>query len=416
MSLQQHLATVVELTNLTGNDVVLPLEQHSVPLSHAIGIENIQEEIEPGFRDGLGASDTLYRRSVFSQLDDRAGTNDSEHSDWSNGQGLVADHRTLSLPRLSTLRGLSNASLIAAPPRPRNTTAQDAMNHHTINRQFGQMNAPDNGLKALQLPKEVLTNGDSLNHPRDAGQTTGSTTCHDALPSALGGINTKQFGPGRESFVNAQTPYAEVHALREPHPPDSNHHGSDNPYQDEPNQTISSENMRLRDDITKPFSGHGEYDFEASEHKPATDEVMVDADDDVHNCIGESTTMVSTSTEQSQPTATATDVDAEWEIDGDLMGKEVIDGEVYYLVPWKPTLVPANRMQNALGLINRFEARFGAQSDKSVEEVRVAKRTAMSRKSSKHSKDVTACRRGRPRKQRLENWGTTFECSKKFLG
>lgn len=42
MSLQQHLATVVELTNLTGNDVVLPLEQHSVPLSHAIGIENIQ--------------------------------------------------------------------------------------------------------------------------------------------------------------------------------------------------------------------------------------------------------------------------------------------------------------------------------------------------------------------------------------
>ncbi|CAH0024522.1 unnamed protein product [Clonostachys rhizophaga] len=157
------------------------------------------------------------------------------------------------------------------------------------------------------------------------------------------------------------TQYAEVYALREPHPPDSNHHGNDNTYQDEP----SSENMRLRDDITKPFSDHGEYDFEASEHKPATYEVMVDADEDVHDCIGESNTMVSSSMEQSQPTATATDVDAEWEIDGDLMGKEVIDGEVYYLVPWKPTLVPANRMQNALDLINRFEAQFGAPSDKS---------------------------------------------------
>uniref|UniRef100_A0A8H7NHP0 Chromo domain-containing protein n=1 Tax=Bionectria ochroleuca TaxID=29856 RepID=A0A8H7NHP0_BIOOC len=98
--------------------------------------------------------------------------------------------------------------------------------------------------------------------------------------------------------------------------------------------------MRPRDDITRPFSGHGEDDLEAPEHRPAADEVRVDADDDDHGCIGEPTTMVSTSTEQSQPTAIVTDVDAEWEIDGDLMGKEVIDGEVYYLVPWKPTLVP----------------------------------------------------------------------------
>jgi hypothetical protein len=160
--------------------------------------------------------------------------------------------------------------------------------------------------------------------------------------------------------------------------------------------------MRPRDDITTPFSGHGEDDLEAPEHRPAADQVMVDPDDDGYSCIGESTTMVSTSTEQSQPTAISTDVDAEWEIDGDLMGKEVIDGEVHYLVPWKPTLVPATLMQNALELINSFEARFRAQSGKSVEGARVAKKIATSRKSSQHGKDTTARRRGRPRKQRLE--------------
>ncbi|CAI6040791.1 unnamed protein product [Clonostachys chloroleuca] len=386
MSLGQHSAVIVELT-LTGNDIELPSEQHSVPLSHAIGVENDQEKIEPGFCDGLGASNTIHRRTASSQLEDRAGTNDSEHSDWSNGHGLVADTQTLSLSRPSSATGLSNASLTAASPPPRNTTAQDAMNHHTINQQFDQLNAPGNGLKALQLPREILSSGDSSNHPRDAGQSTGSTACHNALPSALGGMNTKQTGPERESFVNALTRDAQGHALRESH-------------RDERNQTIISENMGPRDD-TRPFSGHGENDLEAPEHRLVADEVMGDAEDDVHSCIGESTAMVSTSTEQSQPTAISTDVDAEWEIDGDLMGKEVIDGEVYYLVPWKPTLVPVTMMQNALELINRFEARVGAQTGKSVEGARVANKFATSRTSSQHE-DTTARRRGRPRKQRVE--------------
>lgn len=35
------------------------------------------------------------------------------------------------------------------------------------------------------------------------------------------------------------------------------------------------------DDITEPFSGHGEDDLEAPAHRPAAAEVMVDADDDV---------------------------------------------------------------------------------------------------------------------------------------
>ncbi|CAI6040874.1 unnamed protein product [Clonostachys chloroleuca] len=129
---------------------------------------------------------------------------------------------------------------------------------------------------------------------------------------------------------------------------------------------------------------------------------MVDADDDVYSYAGESTIMISTSPEQSQPTAITTDVDAEWEIDGELIGKEVIDGNVHYMVNWKPTLVPATMMQNALELIDRFEARFGAQSGKSVEGARVAKKTAMSWKSSKHGKNTTARRRGRPHLPGLE--------------
>jgi hypothetical protein len=44
------------------------------------------------------------------------------------------------------------------------------MSQHTINQQFGQLNAPDNGLKALQVQREELNDGDSSNHPGDAGQ------------------------------------------------------------------------------------------------------------------------------------------------------------------------------------------------------------------------------------------------------
>ncbi|CAH0019970.1 unnamed protein product [Clonostachys rhizophaga] len=149
--------------------------------------------------------------------------------------------------------------------------------------------------------------------------------------------------------------------------------------------------MRPRDDITTPFSGYGEDNLEAPEHRPAADEIMVDADDDIHSCIG-----------------VTTDVDVEWEIDGDLMGKEVIDGEVYYLVPWKPTLVPATMMQSALELINRFEARFGAQTSKSVEGARVANKIATSQKPSQHGKDMTARRLGRYNTIQYNTAATSF--------
>jgi hypothetical protein len=42
-------------------------------------------------------------------------------------------------------------------------------------------------------------------------------------------------------------------------------------------------------------------------------------------------------------------------------GKEVLDGEVHYLVEWSATLVPKNELGKAKPLVEKFEARFRAQ-------------------------------------------------------
>lgn len=50
----------------------------------------------------------------------------------------------------------------------------------------------------------------------------------------------------------------------------------------------------------------------------------------------------------------------EWEI-RDIIGKEVVDGEVYYLVEWSATWVPKLEMGKAKGLVDKFEARLRAK-------------------------------------------------------
>ena len=50
----------------------------------------------------------------------------------------------------------------------------------------------------------------------------------------------------------------------------------------------------------------------------------------------------------------------EWEI-SDIVGKEVVDGEVYYLVEWSATLVLKSELGKAKVLVDKFEARLRAQ-------------------------------------------------------
>ena len=52
-----------------------------------------------------------------------------------------------------------------------------------------------------------------------------------------------------------------------------------------------------------------------------------------------------------------TDGKQEWEI-RDIIGKEVVDGEVHYLVEWSATLMPKCKLGKAKGLVDKFEARL----------------------------------------------------------
>jgi hypothetical protein len=61
-----------------------------------------------------------------------------------------------------------------------------------------------------------------------------------------------------------------------------------------------------------------------------------------------------------QLVAEASDGKQEWEI-SDIIGREVVDGEVHYLVEWSATLVPKSEMGKARALVARFEARLQAQ-------------------------------------------------------
>jgi hypothetical protein len=61
-----------------------------------------------------------------------------------------------------------------------------------------------------------------------------------------------------------------------------------------------------------------------------------------------------------QQMAEVTDGKQEWEI-CDIIGKEVVDGEVHYLVEWSATLMPKCELEKAKGLVDKFEARLRAQ-------------------------------------------------------
>ena len=70
----------------------------------------------------------------------------------------------------------------------------------------------------------------------------------------------------------------------------------------------------------------------------------------------------------------------EWGIHG-IIGKEVIEGEVYYCVDWEPTMMPIDELLGAERLVREFEAK---------EQSRL--RRAGNTRKKKH--------RGRPRKQK----------------
>ena len=53
----------------------------------------------------------------------------------------------------------------------------------------------------------------------------------------------------------------------------------------------------------------------------------------------------------------------EWGIHG-IIGKEVIEGKVYYCVDWEPTMMPLDELRGAERLVREFEAKEQAQQRK----------------------------------------------------
>ena len=58
--------------------------------------------------------------------------------------------------------------------------------------------------------------------------------------------------------------------------------------------------------------------------------------------------------------AQVVDANLDWDV-RDILSKKVINGKVYYLVDWRPTLVPEHALGNAKELVAEFEARVRAQ-------------------------------------------------------
>ena len=58
-------------------------------------------------------------------------------------------------------------------------------------------------------------------------------------------------------------------------------------------------------------------------------------------------------------TALVVNASLEWDV-RDIIGKKVVNGEVHYLVDWRPTLVSKHELGNAKERMDEFEARFRA--------------------------------------------------------
>jgi hypothetical protein len=62
----------------------------------------------------------------------------------------------------------------------------------------------------------------------------------------------------------------------------------------------------------------------------------------------------------SAPLSQVADANQDWEI-CDILAKNAVDGELHYLVDWRPTLVPEHALGNAKEPVDEFEARFRTQ-------------------------------------------------------
>jgi hypothetical protein len=91
--------------------------------------------------------------------------------------------------------------------------------------------------------------------------------------------------------------------------------------------------------------------------------------------------------------AGVTDGKQEWEV-CDIIGKKVVNGEVYYLVEWSAKLAPKYELGKATALVDKFEARLRAQCrrrgwEKTREAASIEGRQAGNCRGSRNKQDAT---------------------------
>jgi hypothetical protein len=104
--------------------------------------------------------------------------------------------------------------------------------------------------------------------------------------------------------------------------------------------------------------------------------------------------------ERPEQMAEVVDTDQEWEI-CDIIRKEDVDGVVYYLVEWNPTLVSKYVLKNAKEMVNKFETWLQAHTRQKgrgrLPQLKVGQRTMLEAQAIKETQQKK--QQGRPRKQ-----------------
>ncbi|KAH7118172.1 hypothetical protein B0J13DRAFT_651923 [Dactylonectria estremocensis] len=352
---EQSSAAANGLVDLTGDNIRPPPKQCNSQQRHNIEVgDNRRGNEEDTVGLQVESNALIYSRgeNPSSQQSEGPGLNSSttEHSDTNRGPTEIptpANPPSTLTEQPSPSIVSSSHSLCPASPCQQDAVTQAAASQKTADQFFSQPDTLEGDPNALQSQRVELSDEISITLIRTTSQETDSSAHHEILPSASKQTTTKRLRR-----------WATV--------------------QKDPNnisQPIITKNVNKT--------------LVPSPTRPATDttdgEEIASMDQDFISSIKVSTTTTYATSEYIEATATVSNMEMEWEIDGDLMGKEVIDGVVHYLVPWKPTLVPEHEI-NAPELIRSFEKKFQVRTYKQVKGARVTKKAT-----AKHSKSKGRC-------------------------
>ncbi|KAH7111913.1 hypothetical protein B0J13DRAFT_614074 [Dactylonectria estremocensis] len=349
-------AAANELVDLTGDSIRPPSRQCNSQKHHNVKVADNRrgnEEDTVGLQ--VESNALIYSRgeNLLSRESEGPGLNSSttEHSDTNRGPTEIptpANPPTTLTEQPSPSIVSSNHPLYPASPSQQDAVTQAAASQKTADQFFSQPDILGGDPNACQSQRVELSDEISITLTRTTSQETDSSAHHEILPSASKQTTTKRLRRG----------WATV--------------------QKDPNNISQPINTKNVNKTLVPRSA-----------RPATDttdgEEIASMDQDFDSSISVSTTATYATSEHIEAAAAVSNIEMEWEIDGDLMGKEVIDGVVHYLVPWKPTLVPEHEI-SAPELIRSFEKKFQVRTYKQVKGARVTKKAT-----AKHPKSKGRC-------------------------